>query len=761
MTLPRPLWLALAGLAAAACSDARPVTLDPVEVGPQFAPDAAPPRADVAQADAGPPRDAFGPAHDSTPSADAGVPSTDAANPPPDAAAPAPDAAPPPPPEPPSPRVLPALFERLDAAWNQGMGLSDQDNEQASLAWGESYVMQAYVAMFDATGEGRWLQRLAEHIERVLAHRDDRRGVADYAGRSRACWRDRHYQDANEPFCYAVHTGQITLPMALLADRLAAHPELAALPGPAGDTLGDAAARALAAALESAAVHDDEYRPGPGGGEGYYVFPADAPAGVPQGNLPANQQNVLGSVLAVAGPLAGDAAATDKAARLGRLFLRGLAARGDAWVWDYWNRPVEDRSFDGPGEDLSHAAINVQFAALLAARGAVFNAVEMRGFVATFTDLVTTGEADVADHVDGTGNTGDYDLQIGRWLPLTPWDTLGAVFFTVQGRLDELLASENGNATNLLALASMAASEPDFTLSAVTLVPGPASAWAGLAVPAPGRLWAARNFDGSVYEYTPTPDGVTLTGRVVLRAPDADWAGLAPFPLPGGEAGAVAARNRDGAWVLLGPAANGELEVRATDLGEAAGARWAAVATGVFAPGGPTLVVAARNAPDGALLLRDPIAGTTLARATFGADVAWGAVAACDLDADGRAEILAARNRDAHVLLLRPDADTLRVDATLDAFGPASDWAGAACGDFDADGRNEVVLVRNFDGAMYSFALDAAGALVGTGRRVPFGASHDNAPLAAGRLYPDRAADRLLGASHRTGHVLAWSLRPL
>jgi hypothetical protein len=302
----------------------------------------------------------------------------------------------------------------------------------------------------------------------------------------------------------------------------------------------------------------------------------------------------------------------------------------------------------------------------------------MERFVHTFTDLVTTGEADVADHVDGTGNSGDYDLQIGRWLPLTPWDTLGAVFFTVQGRLDEMLGAEAGNATNLLAVASMAASEPDFTLSAVTLVPGPASAWAGLAVPAPGRLWAARNFDGSVFEYTPTPDGVSLTGRVVLRAPGAAWAGLAPFPLAGGEAGAVAARNApDAALALLSPAANGEngeLEVRTTDLGESAGARWAAVATGVFTPGGPTLVVAARNAPDGALLLRDPIAGTTLARATFGAEVDWGAVAACDLDGDGRAEILAARNSDAHLLLLRPDADTLRDVSVACVLGNSMGW---------------------------------------------------------------------------------------
>ena len=59
MTAARPLRLALAGLAAAACSDARPVTLDPVEVGTQVTADAAPPWTDAvpAEADAVPPSD--------------------------------------------------------------------------------------------------------------------------------------------------------------------------------------------------------------------------------------------------------------------------------------------------------------------------------------------------------------------------------------------------------------------------------------------------------------------------------------------------------------------------------------------------------------------------------------------------------------------------------------------------------------------------------------------------------------------------------
>jgi hypothetical protein len=276
-------------------------------------------------------------------------------------------------------------------------------------------------------------------------------------------------------------------------------------------------------------------------------------------------------------------------------------------------------------------------------------------------------------------------------------------------------------------------------------------------------------FDGNVFEYTVEPDGVTLRGRVVLAAPDAQWAGLAPLTLADGTLGAVGARNRDGALVVLGrdPAGAADSVVeRATDLGEAAGATWAAISTGVFDAAEGTLVVAARSAPDGAILLRTPptpgaaAAPNTVASARFGADVRWGGVAACDLEGDGVAEIIAARNRDAHVLLLRRDGDTLRVDAEIDAFGPASAWAGLTCGDFDGDGRREVAAVRNFDGGLYVFALDAAGAFVSRERVVTMGASTRNAPLATGRLYPDWPADVLAGASNRTGHVFVWSRAP-
>src|SRR5688500_138224 len=91
-------------------------------------------------------------------------------------------------------------------AWYEGV-----NNEDASLAWGEGYVMSSLAAMYRATTHPMYLDRLAEHIDAVLAQRDDARGVADYRGVSGACWRNMSYQA--EPYCYAVHTGQIITPM--------------------------------------------------------------------------------------------------------------------------------------------------------------------------------------------------------------------------------------------------------------------------------------------------------------------------------------------------------------------------------------------------------------------------------------------------------------------------------------------------------------------------------------------------------------------
>jgi len=60
--------------------------------------------------------------------------------------------------------------------------------EGSTLAWGESYLLGAYMDLYEATGNPRFLHEVAVRGERLLGHRDDKRGVTDGSGQSRPAW---------------------------------------------------------------------------------------------------------------------------------------------------------------------------------------------------------------------------------------------------------------------------------------------------------------------------------------------------------------------------------------------------------------------------------------------------------------------------------------------------------------------------------------------------------------------------------------------
>jgi hypothetical protein len=296
-------------------------------------------------------------------------------------------------------------YDNVDGgAWYIG-----QDNESANLAWGESYVMSGLAAMFRATGHPMYLERLVLHIDGVLAVRDDARGVADYRGVSGACWRNTSYQDG--PYCYAVHTGMLVMPMLEFVAAIRAEPRFGDRLAADGQTLASKADAYLVAAQESVAFHDFEWDPA-----GFYVFADDASfleyAGVDQ---PLNQSNALGRAHVLLAELAPGGPDLDRATALAQRMSSMITVAGDgAYLWNYWGGPV-----GGNGEDVSHAAINVDFAALCAAHGIVFDDADVRGLAATFMQRVYVDDGTFADHVGG-GSTNDpsYRPQVGRWLAL-------------------------------------------------------------------------------------------------------------------------------------------------------------------------------------------------------------------------------------------------------------------------------------------------------------------------------------------------------
>lgn len=332
-------------------------------------------------------------------------------------------------------------------AWYMG-----QDNTNATLAWGESYVMSGLAAMFRATDHPMYLERLAAHVDALLLQRDDALGVTDYRGVSGACWRNTSYQDGGEPYCYAVHTGMLVYPMLEYVAALRSAPRYEDRIAADGETLGAKAERYLVAAQESVAFHEFEWNDA-----GYYVFAPDASflayAGQDQ---PLNQSNALGRVHVLLAELAPGGGDLEKATALASRMQSMITVGGDgAYLWNYWGGALA-----GDGEDVSHAAINVDFAALCAAHGIVFDEADVAGFATTFMERVYVDDATFSDWVGG-GSTNDpgYRPQVGRWLAVARART--GVYTAVRDLFDaDYPPAGIGSGSLLLGWALLAEHEP-------------------------------------------------------------------------------------------------------------------------------------------------------------------------------------------------------------------------------------------------------------------------------------------------------------
>jgi len=92
-----------------------------------------------------------------------------------------------------------AAFDALDLGFNGGNGRKDDLNDdRGALGWGESYVLQAYLLMYEAHRDTYYLEKAIDHIDHVLANRDSVRGFTDWRGLSLPGWRTGDPYSAGE-----------------------------------------------------------------------------------------------------------------------------------------------------------------------------------------------------------------------------------------------------------------------------------------------------------------------------------------------------------------------------------------------------------------------------------------------------------------------------------------------------------------------------------------------------------------------------------
>ena len=250
------------------------------------------------------------------------------------------------------------------------------------------------------------------------------------------------------PAVFAVHTGMISYPIAGFAATVLADPRLRR-----NAHYRQKAEEYLAAARDAVAVHDEEWRDGPGG-TGWFQWPKGMPVPYDGNVQPINQSVALGRTYLALAAATRDKTYLDRATRLARMLAGQVeVSSGGTATWHYWpttgqmydgyaktGDPATDLSIYTPAygssgrgnqqyEDVSHGAIEVDFAVRAFRSGVVFRGEDLAAFAATFTRNVATttpeGIATTHTRVDGSGGlavSGQY-LQAPRWMAVAWWDS--------------------------------------------------------------------------------------------------------------------------------------------------------------------------------------------------------------------------------------------------------------------------------------------------------------------------------------------------
>jgi hypothetical protein len=420
------------------------------------------------------------------------------------------------------------------------------------------------------------------------------------------------------------------------------------------------------------------------------------------------------------------------------LYLRNhltLDSDNELYTWRY-------REGGSSIEDISHGAIDVDFAVLCQQQGIIFNAADIQRFASTFVNNIYLGPRRFAKRVDGSDGESSREEATGQWLALAPAQPDLVQIFADQFVDIALSGNPVTSGGAFLGVANLQLYQRVLEPIAVNRLPGSASHWAGMAAgdfddDGNDEFVGVRNFDGNFYMYRLAAGGeIQSVASLTSPGSGSQWAGVAAGDFDDdGHDEFVGVRNSDGHFFMY--RLNGSvIESVATLTAPGPASQWAGVAAGDFDGDGRDEFVAVRNFDGNFYMYRLNAGGTieiVASLTTPGSASRWAGVAAGDFDGDGHDEFVAVRNFDGNFYMYRLGVgNVIEPVASLTAHGSGSEWMGITAGDFDGDGTIEFAANRNFDGDLYIYRL--SNGVIETVAREFFPRNLQNGVLASGYL---------------------------
>lgn len=299
-------------------------------------------------------------------------------------------------------------YETIDQQINGGQGYANHLDTIGFLAWRQSRVLESYLNMYDASNDSVFLEKFICQTDLVLMHRDDymRGGVP--------AWSTLKYLKpgaAKRPEALLINNAMILYPLARFAATIIQNEDLS--------DYHNVALWYLDNVIQTVAWFQTWYMTD--GAKGWYVIQTESFVKYPGINVPHNWNAAMGKVLLALYDATGEERYLDQAETLARTFKGELQlAPNGSYRWYYWFGEGFEKYKST--EDVSHGAIDIQFALLCYQHNIVFDQEDMHCFVRTLTEQIWDGH-DFRSSVWGTGQVNQTLADAGIfWIDLARID---------------------------------------------------------------------------------------------------------------------------------------------------------------------------------------------------------------------------------------------------------------------------------------------------------------------------------------------------